>query len=125
MAEPLFDPVTKPAHYNTHPSGIECIEVSRHLPGDLAQAWQYLYRARYKGEQQRDLRKAEWFLRDHAEHCRTTAPLPGRVLDLALQIVDHEPDWRLQQAMCKILSADSPEEYATAAQLVQRTADGL
>jgi len=34
--------VNHPAHYNSHPSGIECIEIIRPMHCDLANAVKYL-----------------------------------------------------------------------------------
>ncbi|QGH80062.1 hypothetical protein SEA_NHAGOS_51 [Gordonia phage NHagos] len=39
------DPVNKPAHYRSHASGIEAIEITRHLPFDIGNAVKYVWRA--------------------------------------------------------------------------------
>lgn len=52
-----------PSHYKSHPSGIECIEVSRHCMSDMGQAIQYIWRATDKNGTE-DLGKARWFLAD-------------------------------------------------------------
>lgn len=59
--------VDHPAHYNQHPSGVECIEVIRHMPHNLGAAVKYLWRAGLKDQQPsvQDLRKAVWYIEDH------------------------------------------------------------
>ncbi|WP_100524701.1 hypothetical protein [Mycobacteroides abscessus] len=39
-----YDPVHRPLHYNNHPSGIECIEVTRLLCYDTGNATKYVWR---------------------------------------------------------------------------------
>jgi hypothetical protein len=62
------DMVNHPPHYQGHPSGLECIEVTRGLSFCLGNTIKYLYRAEQKNGRQ-DLEKAAWYLRDHVEHC--------------------------------------------------------
>jgi hypothetical protein len=56
--------INQPDYYNWHPTGISCIEISEHFPGNVAQAIQYIYRAGKKpGEPaQKDYSKAVWCL---------------------------------------------------------------
>jgi len=56
------DVVNHPKHYTSHPSGIECIEFSKHLSGCLAQAFQYVWRCGQKDDPVQELRKAIWFI---------------------------------------------------------------
>jgi len=58
-----YDPVSKPKHYNEHASGIECIEVTRHMSFNLGNAMKYVWRADLKNGVQ-DLEKAVWYLQD-------------------------------------------------------------
>ena len=55
------DPIN-PAHYTTHPSGVQCIEISQHLSGCLAQAFQYVWRCGQKDDPVQELKKALWFI---------------------------------------------------------------
>ena len=50
----------------SHPSGIECIEVVRHMPFNLGNTIKYIWRAGLKENHTRiqDLRKAKWYLED-------------------------------------------------------------
>ena len=59
----IFDPVSHPRHYTSHPSGIECIEITRHMNFNLGNAIKYIWRHAEKGGVQ-DLRKAIWYLED-------------------------------------------------------------
>jgi len=56
-----FDAVDHPAHYTTHPSGVECIQITEHLNFCLGNAVKYLWRADLKGGTE-DLRKAIWYI---------------------------------------------------------------
>lgn len=54
--------VAQPAHYTSHPSGIETIEITKHesfLRGNLLK---YVLRAPYKGAELEDLLKAQQYL---------------------------------------------------------------
>lgn len=66
LTQPSFDPVERPAHYNQHPSGIECIQVTRHMSFNLGNAIKYVWRADLKNGTE-DLRKAIWYLEDEIE----------------------------------------------------------
>ena len=57
-----------PKHYKSHPSGIECIEIRRHLTSNRADAIKYLWRLGKKDESNQELRKAIWYLNDEANH---------------------------------------------------------
>lgn len=61
------DGVDHPKHYNVHPSGVETIEVIRHLPYDLGAAFKYVVRWREK-DGKKDLNKALWYLEDLKKH---------------------------------------------------------
>lgn len=65
------DPVNHPVHYNSHPSGVECIEITRHMTFNAGNAIKYLWRAGLKdittaGAIQ-DLQKASWYLNDEIQ----------------------------------------------------------
>jgi len=49
--KPSHDPVNHPSHYNSHPSGVECIEITRHYSCMIGAAMKYLWRAGLKPEQ--------------------------------------------------------------------------
>lgn len=58
-----FDPVNRPAHYNLHASGVECIEIVEWLPSCIANAWKYLHRKDLKKKPFQDLQKSAWYVR--------------------------------------------------------------
>lgn len=70
--EQKTDNVNHPSHYNSHPSGIECIEIARHHNFNVGNAIKYLWRAGLKSEegmedtdkQIEDLNKAIWYIQD-------------------------------------------------------------
>lgn len=66
------DQVNHPKHYTSDPSGIECIDVTRHRNFNIGNAIKYLWRAGFKEDKDRkiidkqveDLNKAVWYLVD-------------------------------------------------------------
>ena len=56
--------VNHPTHYNSHPAGIEAIEVIEHMNFNVGTAIKYLWRAGLKGDApiEQDLRKALWYV---------------------------------------------------------------
>lgn len=56
------DRVNHPVHYTSHPSGIECIQITEHMGFNLGNAVKYIWRADEKGNAIEDLRKAAWYL---------------------------------------------------------------
>ena|SRR5688500_14550639 len=56
------DPVNHPSHYNSHPSGIECIMITEHMNFCLGNVIKYCWRADAKGNAIEDLAKARWYL---------------------------------------------------------------
>lgn len=58
------NPVNHPPHYNNHPSGIETIEVTRHMNFNLGNAMKYIWRCGDKGNPVQDLQKAIWYIND-------------------------------------------------------------
>jgi hypothetical protein len=66
------DNVNHPKHYTSHPSGIECIEITRHYCFSIGNAIKYLWRAGLKVDagltdrqkEIEDLNKAIWYIKD-------------------------------------------------------------
>lgn len=56
--------VNHPKHYTSHPSGIECIEVTRHMSFNIGNAIKYLWRCDLKRDSITDLEKAIWYIED-------------------------------------------------------------
>lgn len=65
-AEGANPEVDHPVHYNAHPSGVECIEVVRHMGFNLGNVVKYLWRDGIKEAEVdlQDLEKAMWYLQD-------------------------------------------------------------
>lgn len=55
-------PVSNPSHYNSHPSGVECIEITESMGFCLGNALKYIWRAGLKQSAIQDLRKAVWYI---------------------------------------------------------------
>lgn len=68
--EDAVDFVNHPPHYTQHPSGVECIEITRHMGYNLGNALAYIWRADLKGNAVQDLEKAAWYIRDEIEERR-------------------------------------------------------
>jgi len=58
----MHDPVNKPAHYRSHPSGIECIQMTEHMGFNLGNALKYIWRCDLKRDAVEDLKKAKWYI---------------------------------------------------------------
>lgn len=56
------DMVNHPPHYTSHPSGVECIQVTEHYGFCIGSAIKYLWRAGLKGDAVEDLKKAVWYI---------------------------------------------------------------
>jgi hypothetical protein len=64
------DPVNHPKHYTNHPSGVECIQITRHMGFNLGNAMKYVWRADLKNGVE-DLEKAIWYIKDEIAKRRT------------------------------------------------------
>lgn len=67
-----------PDYYKSHPSGVECIDITRHYCFSIGNAIKYLWRAGLKTEEGlqdrekeiEDLRKAIWYINDRIEQLK-------------------------------------------------------
>lgn len=57
-----IDAVNHPKHYTSHPSGIECIQITEHMSFTLGNAVKYIWRADMKDNAIEDLEKAQWYI---------------------------------------------------------------
>ncbi|GAB31847.1 hypothetical protein BJI49_09765 [Acetobacter pasteurianus] len=107
-----------PDHYKTE-SGLQVWDVTRYMSGNMAQAFQYVYRAGHKGSEVEDLRKAVAFLEDwvaHPDVPRSVLPEgveptdgPSVTLSLLLGITDQD-EWDFKNhILTDIVQADSYE----------------
>lgn len=51
-----------PSHYQDHPSGIQCIQITEHMNFCLGNAIKYIWRAGLKNNAIEDLEKARWYI---------------------------------------------------------------
>ena len=60
------DPINHPTHYTSHPSGVECIEITRYHDFTIGCAIKYLWRAGLKSNETEveDLKKAIFYIND-------------------------------------------------------------
>lgn len=56
------DNVNHPKHYTSHPSGVECIQITEHMGFCLGNAMKYIWRADLKADALEDLEKARWYI---------------------------------------------------------------
>lgn len=54
--------VDHPPHYNSHPSGVECIQITEWFGFNIGNAVKYCWRAGLKGDAIEDLEKAVWYI---------------------------------------------------------------
>jgi hypothetical protein len=54
--------VNHPPHYTSHPSGVECIQITEHMSFCLGNALKYIWRAGLKLDTIEDLKKARFYL---------------------------------------------------------------
>lgn len=66
------DPVNHPKHYTVDPSGIECIQITRHRNFNIGNAIKYLWRAGLKESNSdiQDLEKAIWYITDEIKRLK-------------------------------------------------------
>ena len=62
-----YDSVNNPSHYTSHPSGIECLDITRHMSFNLGNAVKYIWRCDLKKDAVEDLEKAVFYLNDEIE----------------------------------------------------------
>ena len=60
-----MDAVDHPPHYTSHPSGVECIQITEHMNFNLGNALKYIWRADLKHDDGgiEDLKKAEFYIK--------------------------------------------------------------
>ena len=75
------DPVNHPRHYTSHPSGIECIQITEHMSFNLGNVIKYCWPADEKGAPLHDLKKARWYLDREIAKRETAAAKVVTILD--------------------------------------------
>lgn len=104
------DAVNHPRHYTSHPSGVEVIELTRHLPFDIGNAVKYVLRRGKKGAPEEDLRKALWYLDDAISH-KIEYQVPKAVVGLARKVVAAETNLRVGWFLDLVLATQDGHNY--------------
>ena len=94
----MTDLVNHPPHYIGHPSGHECINVTRHLTFTIGSAVKYVWRWERKNGIE-DLRKAQWYLIDAETNCdHVYASLADRLVVQPIigDVLEHEHGLRFE-----------------------------
>ena len=58
----MINSVHHPKHYTSHPSGIECIQITEYFNFNLGNAIKYIWRCGEKDDAVQDLEKARWYI---------------------------------------------------------------
>ena len=97
----MTDAVDHPKHYNSHPSGVECIEIVRHMTFNTGSVFKYLWRAGLKDTAPliEDHKKALWFLKDEIGRLERAEREAKRTLEEAEQVSKTETDDNLSTAL--------------------------
>lgn len=86
----MHDTVNKPKHYTSHPSGIDCIQVTEHMGFNLGNAIKYIWRCDLKKDAIEDLKKAVWYIEREIE--KRTKPVFSEMVDWSKYIKHVEED---------------------------------
>lgn len=126
----MTDLIKHPTHYNWHPSGIECKEITYDLPCWLGSAIKYIYRRNHKSQGISDRHKAIEHL-SAATKTRLEALMDGDIwipedaYEQARAITKH-PDDKTLNAACKIVTgvyihfSDADEALSAITDLTER-----
>ena len=71
--KPEPDLINHPPHYTSHPSGVECIQVTEHFNFNRGNAIKYLWRAGAKGDEITDLEKARFYIDREIQRLKKSA----------------------------------------------------
>lgn len=74
----MSEQVNHPAHYQKHPSGVECIAIVEHFNFNLGNAIKYIWRAGMKPgvDTLTDLRKTAWYIQREIERLESLTADP-------------------------------------------------
>ena len=113
------DMVNHPPHYTSHPSGVECAEITDWLNFNLGSAFKYIWRAGLKWDTLEDLKKIEWYLLREIKHRKTVALnwgavdviMPDTVVRKFRKVLKHEAGPKAQ-AMLAMFNAAQRQDQA-------------
>jgi len=90
------DLINHPPHYTSHPSGIECIQITEHMNFCVGNAIKYLWRAGLKGDDAiEDLEKAVFYVQREIERrmqWTSSDPVDLRARDAEWGLVEGEEE---------------------------------
>lgn len=89
-SELLRESVHHPKHYNSHPSGVECIEITRFMNFNLGNAFKYIFRRNDKDDILTNLKKAEWYIQDELTYGQPTESLNKETIMKLGKIISYE-----------------------------------
>jgi len=101
-----YDEVEKPSHYEDHPSGVPCRDISKHLSAFLSQAFQYIWRFDDKGGIQ-DLEKAVKCINIELTIEQPIHLKPSLIIDNFNLVLSAEPDAMKAEIMRHIVFANT------------------
>lgn len=111
MAHTLEEEVNTPSHYRSHESGIEAIDITRYLIGDLSNAWKYAMRYEDKNTPKKDILKLCWYLNDFHTNfiddnneCIVNLSVSDVVQKRMLKVIETEPVYAIKQTFIQILN---------------------
>ena len=113
MAQTLEEEVNTPKHYRTHESGLEAIEITRWLIGDLSNAWKYAMRYEDKNTPKKDVMKLCWYLNDFHKNFIDTNnevvdgllnDLPKEIKYDMLKVIEYEPVPQIKEVFKQIFT---------------------
>ena len=120
-----WDDVEKPNHYEDHPSGVPCRDISKHLSAFLSQAFQYVWRFDDKGGTQ-DLEKAVKCINIELTITQPIHLQPSLIIDNLNLVLSSEPDAQKAEALRHIAFANTaplPERRQHLARVISIIAD--
>lgn len=107
--------VNKPSHYNSHPSGLECIQFTTHMNFNLGNAFKYLWRAGLKGSIKVDLSKALYYLkaeRNRLDDYHSVQVLSrDKVFDHLDDVLVHFESMQAEVMRCMVVAQFIPNTY--------------
>lgn len=125
MTQSSNDPINHPAYYESHPSGVEVIEIMGRLGFLLGNVFKYTARAGRKPGSDRltDLKKAEFYAKRIAGAIALDTLVDGKLdWNRAIRYCQYEPDYWRQQILFQILVVVGDRSRVQAYQLMDMLA---
>lgn len=119
--------VDHPAHYNNHPSGVECIDVIESLGLNVGTAVKYVWRIGLKTSEHpaKDADKAIWYFERGRRGKHSTYSLTANDVARWDLVITHEPDELLRRLYAAVRRHDLGEACFAAKDLRKRYDDDV